>query len=351
VSQLFAPLTLRGTTFRNRIVVSPMCQYSSVDGMPDDWHLVHLGARAVGGAALVLTEAAAVSPEGRISPEDAGIWNDAQADAWAPITAFLRAQGALSGVQLAHAGRKASTYRPWSDQKGSVPLDAGGWTAVAPSAVAFGRYAEPVALDEAGIAKVIADFVAAAERAARAGFDVIELHAAHGYLLHEFLSPLSNTRTDGYGGSFAGRVRLLLEVVEQVRAVFDGPLFVRISATDWTPGGWSLEESVQLAPLLSARGVDLVDTSSAGLHHSQQIDVGPGFQVPFAAAIRAAGIATGAVALITEPKQAEEVLALGQADLVFLARELLRDPHWPLRAAAELGEQIEWPKQYERARP
>jgi 2,4-dienoyl-CoA reductase-like NADH-dependent reductase (Old Yellow Enzyme family) len=351
VSQLFAPLTLRGTTFRNRIVVSPMCQYSSVDGMPDDWHLVHLGARAVGGAALVLTEAAAVSPEGRISPEDAGIWNDAQADAWAPITAFLRAQGALSGVQLAHAGRKASTYRPWSDQKGSVPLDAGGWTAVAPSAVAFGRYAEPVALDEAGIAKVIADFVAAAERAARAGFDVIELHAAHGYLLHEFLSPLSNTRTDGYGGSFAGRVRLLLEVVEQVRAVFDGPLFVRISATDWTPGGWSLEESVQLAPLLSARGVDLVDTSSAGLHHSQQIDVGPGFQVPFAAAIRAAGIATGAVGLITEPKQAEEVLALGQADLVFLARELLRDPHWPLRAAAELGEQIEWPKQYERARP
>jgi 2,4-dienoyl-CoA reductase-like NADH-dependent reductase (Old Yellow Enzyme family) len=351
VSQLFSPLTLRGTTLRNRIVVSPMCQYSCTDGLPDDWHLVHLGSRAVGGAALVFTEAAAVSPEGRISPQDAGIWNDEQGERWARVTAFVRSQGALSGVQLAHAGRKASTYRPWAAEKNSVPLDRGGWPAVAPSAIAFGRYAPPEALDAEGIAKVIADFVAAAQRAVRVGFDVVELHAAHGYLLHEFLSPLSNTRTDGYGGAFEGRVRLLLEVVEQVRAVVDGPLFVRLSATDWTPDGWTLEDSVRLAPLLAERGVDLVDTSSAGLHHTQQIDVGPGFQVPFAAAIRQAGIATGAVGLITEPKQAEEVLVEEQADLVFLARELLRDPYWPLHAARELGDEIAWPPQYDRARP
>jgi 2,4-dienoyl-CoA reductase-like NADH-dependent reductase (Old Yellow Enzyme family) len=349
VSRLFSPLTLRGTTLRNRIVVSPMCQYSCVDGLPDDWHLVHLGSRAVGGAALVFTEAAAISPEGRISPQDAGIWNDEQGERWARIAAFIRAQGALSGVQLAHAGRKASTYRPWADQTNSVPLDQGGWRAVAPSAIAFGRYAEPVALDADGISKVIRDFSSAARRATRVGFDAIELHAAHGYLLHEFLSPLSNTRTDGYGGSFENRVRLLLEVVEQVRAVFDGPLFVRLSATDWTPGGWELADSVRLTPLLAERGVDLVDTSSAGLHHTQQIEVGPGFQVPFAAAIRQAGIATGAVGLITEAKQAEDVLEQEQADLVFLARELLRDPHWPLRAARELGDDIAWPPQYDRA--
>lgn len=351
MSRLFSTLTLRGTTFRNRIVVSPMCQYSSVDGMPDDWHLVHLGARAVGGAGLVLTEASAVSPEGRISPEDAGIWNDEQGAYWARVTAFIRSQGALSGVQLAHAGRKASTYRPWATERDSVPLDKGGWTALAPSAIAFGRYAEPTALDAAGIKKVIADFTAAAVRAKTAGFDVIELHAAHGYLLHEFLSPLSNTRTDAYGGTFENRVRLLLEIVQQVRAVFEGPLFVRVSATDWTEGGWTLEESVRLAPLLAALGVDLVDASSAGLHHTQQIAVAPGFQVPFAEAIRGAGIATGAVGLITDPKQAEEVLAGEQADLVLLARELLRDPYWPLHAAHELGADIVWPEQYQRARP
>jgi 2,4-dienoyl-CoA reductase-like NADH-dependent reductase (Old Yellow Enzyme family) len=351
VSRLFSPLTLRGTTFRNRVFVSPMCQYSAVDGVPDDWHLVHLGQFAVGGAALVLTEAAAVSPEGRISPQDAGLWNDAQVEAWKRVTAFVSAQGAVPGVQLAHAGRKASTYRPWSEHRGTVPAADGGWTAVAPSAIAFGRYAVPEALDAAGIAKVVADFVAAAHRAKEAGFGVVELHAAHGYLLHEFLSPLSNTRTDGYGGDFAGRTRLLLEVVEAVRAAWEGPLLVRISADDWTEGGWTLAESVQLAPLLAERGVDLVDTSSGGLHHTQQITVEPGYQVPFAEAVRKAGIPTGAVGLITEPKQAEEVVATGQADVVLLARELLRDPHWPLRAAAELGDDVAWPKQYERARP
>ncbi|MGZ6844792.1 MAG: NADH:flavin oxidoreductase/NADH oxidase, partial [Blastococcus sp.] len=333
MSRLLSPLTLRGTTLRNRILVSPMCQYSCVDGLPTDWHLVHLGQFAVGGAALVLTEAAAVSPEGRISPQDAGIWNDEQVRAWRRITDFVRGQGALSGVQLAHAGRKASTYRPWSEHRGTVPASEGGWTAVAPSAVAFGRYAEPQALDEDGIAKVVADFAAATRRAADAGFDVVEVHAAHGYLLHEFLSPLSNLRTDGYGGDFAGRTRLLLEVVDAVRALWEGPLLVRISATDWTEGGWALEDAVRLAPLLAEHGVDLVDTSSGGLHHAQQIEVGPGYQVPFAEAVRAAGVPTGAVGMITEPKQAEEVLALGQADVVLLARELLRDPHWPLRAA------------------
>jgi 2,4-dienoyl-CoA reductase-like NADH-dependent reductase (Old Yellow Enzyme family) len=351
VSRLFSPLTLRGTTFRNRVFVSPMCQYSSVDGMPGDWHLVHLGARAVGGAGLVLTEAAAVSPEGRISPEDAGIWNDEQAAAWARVTAFVKAQGAVPGIQLAHAGRKASTFRPWGGRSGSVPLEEGGWTAVAPSAVAFGRYAEPVALDDAGIAKVVADFVAATHRAKAAGFEVVELHAAHGYLLHEFLSPLSNKRTDAYGGSFAGRTRLLLEVVDQVRVVWGGPLLVRISGTDWTEGGWDVEDSVTLGRLLAAGGVDLVDCSSGGLHHTQQIPLGPGYQVPLAAAVRKAGIPTGAVGLITEPKQAEEILATEQADVVLLARELLRDPNWPLLAATELGAQITWPPQYERARP
>lgn len=356
VSRLFEPLTLRGTTFRNRVFVSPMCMYSSVDGMPGDWHLVHLGARAVGGAGLVLTEATAVSPEGRISPHDAGIWNDAQADEWARVTAFVREQGSVPGIQLAHAGRKASCYRPWDaatgdHRTGSVPPSEGGWPTVAPSAIAFGRYAVPLALDGEGLAKVVDDFEAAARRAVGAGFEVLEVHAAHGYLLHQFLSPLSNARTDSYGGSFHGRTRLLREVVERVRATFDGPLLVRISATDWTEGGWTLDDSVRLAPLLAERGVDLVDTSSGGLHHTQQIAVAPGFQVPFSEAIRAAGIATGAVGLITEPKQAEEVIATGQADVVLLARELLRDPHWPLRAAAELGADIGWPAQYERARP
>ncbi|MCU1595858.1 MAG: oxidoreductase [Frankiales bacterium] len=351
MSILFSALTLRGTTFRNRLFVSPMCQYSSVDGMPDDWHLVHLGSRAVGGAGLVMTEAAAVSPEGRISPEDAGIWNEAQAAAWAPIAAFIARHGAVPGIQLAHAGRKASTYRPWAAERNSVPVDDGGWEAVAPSAVAFGRYATPAALDADGIAKVVADFTAAAVRAQDAGFVVAEIHGAHGYLLHEFLSPLSNTRTDEYGGSFEGRTRLLLEVVEHVREVWTGPLFVRISATDWTEGGWTVDDSVRLVPLLAERGVDLVDTSSGGLHHEQQIPVGPGFQVPLAAAVREAGIATGAVGLITSAAQAEQVLQDGQADVVLMARQLLRDPYFPLHAAAELGDEISWPDQYLRAKP
>ena len=329
-----------------------MCQYSATDGLPNDWHFVHLGARAVGGSGLVMTEAAAVSPEGRISPQDAGIWNDAQTEAWTRIVTFLRAQGAQTGVQLAHAGRKGSTYRPFGEGSGTVPAAEGGWQAVAPSAVAFGRYAVPAELDAAGIAKVVRDFVAAAERAQLAGFDVVELHAAHGYLLHNFMSPLSNTRTDTYGGSFDNRVRLLLEVTDAVRAFWpqDKPLFVRISASDWVDGGWSIEDSVALAPLLMARGVDLIDCSSGGLHHEQQIDIGPGYQVPFAEAVRATGIPTAAVGLLTEPKQVEDVLAAGQADAVFLARELLRDPYWPLRAAAELGADVAWPQQYERAR-
>ncbi len=351
MSRLFSPLTLRDVTFRNRVFVSPMCQYSATDGLPEDWHLVHLGARAVGGAGLVLTEATAVSPEGRISPQDTGIWSDEQAGRWARIAAFVKSQGAAAGVQLAHAGRKASTYRPWDPARGTVPVEEGGWATVGPSAVAFGRYAVPEELDDDGIATVVGDFVAAARRAAAAGFDVVEIHAAHGYLLHQFLSPLSNTRTDRYGGSFANRVRLLLEVVTKVRAVWEGPLFVRLSASDWTEGGWTLEDAVRLAPLLAERGVDLVDTSSAGLHHAQKIVLEPGYQVPFAAAIRGTGIATGAVGLITEPKQAEDILASGQADVVLLARELLRDPHWPLRAAAELGAEVTWPPQYERARP
>jgi 2,4-dienoyl-CoA reductase-like NADH-dependent reductase (Old Yellow Enzyme family) len=350
VSRLFEPLTLRGTTFRNRVFVSPMCQYSAADGLPNDWHLVHLGARAVGGAGLVLTEATAVSPEGRISPQDTGIWSEEQAERWSRITAFVKGQGAAAGVQLAHAGRKASTYRPWDSRRGTIPVADGGWRAVGPSPIAFGRYAPPAELDPVGIDGVVDDFEAAARRAARAGFDVVELHAAHGYLLHEFLSPLSNQRADEYGGSFANRTRLLLRVVERVRTAFSGPLLVRLSATDWTEGGWALEDSVRVAPLLAQRGVDLVDTSSGGLHHAQQIVVEPGYQVPFAEAVRKAGIATGAVGLITEAKQAEEVLAAEQADVVLLARELLRDPHWPLRAAAELGDEIAWPAPYERAR-
>jgi 2,4-dienoyl-CoA reductase-like NADH-dependent reductase (Old Yellow Enzyme family) len=350
VTVLFSPLALRGTTLKNRIVVSPMCQYSCVDGLPTDWHLVHLGSFAVGGAALVMTEASGVSPEGRISPDDAGIWDDEQAHRWARVVEFVHSQGALAGVQLAHAGRKASTYRPWHEKRGTVPVEEGGWVAVAPSPIAFGGYAEPVALDDEGIAKVRSDFREAAKRAGRAGFDVVELHSAHGYLLHQFLSPLSNQRTDGYGGSFEGRTRLLLEVVEDVRPLHQGPFLVRLSADDWTPGGWTVEESQRLAPLLHERGVDLIDVSSAGLHHKQEIAVGPGFQVPFSRALKDVGATTGTVGLITEPKQAEEILGGGDADVVLLARELLRDPHWPLRAARELGVDVPWPKQYERAK-
>ncbi len=351
MSRLFEPLTLRGATARNRIWVAPMCQYSAAEGMPDDWHLVHLGARAVGGAGVVLTEATAVSPEGRISPQDTGIWNDEQAAVWARIVAFVKGQGALAGIQLAHAGRKASTRRPW-EGRGVVAPEDGGWTPVGPSALAFPGLAEPLALDVEGIAKVRGDFVAASRRALSAGFDVVELHAAHGYLLHEFLSPLSNTRTDGYGGDLAGRMRLALEVIEDVRAVWpdDKPLVLRISASDWTEGGWTPDDSVALAKEAAARGVDLVDCSSGG-NALAEIPLTPGYQVPFASAVRTgAGVPTGAVGLITDPAQAEQILADGHADVVLLARELLRDPHWPLHAAAALGAEVSWPVQYERAR-
>ncbi|WP_028642305.1 NADH:flavin oxidoreductase/NADH oxidase [Nocardioides sp. URHA0020] len=354
MSQLFTPITLRDVTVRNRAWVAPMCQYSAVDGLPNDWHLVHLGSFARGGAGLVFTEATAVVPEGRISPEDTGLWNDEQQAAWARIVDFVHAQGATAGIQLAHAGRKASTYSGLTVERGPVADADGGWQPVAPSAEPFPRLREdPAALDAAGIADVVAAFGDAAARAVAAGFDVLEVHAAHGYLLHEFLSPLSNHREDEYGCSFDNRVRLVLDVVREIRGrVADGvPVVVRLSATDWADGGWTGDDTVRLAGLLRDAGVDLVDTSTGG-NVLADIPVGPGFQVPFARRIRTeAGIASGAVGLITEPKQAEDVLAEGSADVVLLGRELLREPHWPLRAAYELGESDPqlWPAQYRRA--
>jgi 2,4-dienoyl-CoA reductase-like NADH-dependent reductase (Old Yellow Enzyme family) len=351
VGQLFTPLRLRGTTFRNRVWVSSMCQYSATDGLPDDWHLVHLGARATGGAGLVMTEATAVTPEGRISAHDTGLWNDEQAQAWARIAAFVRSQGAVPGIQLAHAGRKGSTQVPW---QGRGPVDAadGGWQPAAPSPFGFGDWATPQEMSEQDVAAVVEAFAEAAVRADRAGFEVAEVHAAHGYLLHEFLSPLSNRRADRYGGDLAGRARALLEVVGAVRAVWPAhkPLFVRVSATDWAEGGWDLDQTVELARMLVGGGVDLIDVSSGGLVPEQRIVEGPGYQVPFARAVReGSGLPTSAVGLITEPAQAEQVLAEGSADAVMLARELLRNPMWPLLAAHELGVDVEWPPQYRRA--
>jgi 2,4-dienoyl-CoA reductase-like NADH-dependent reductase (Old Yellow Enzyme family) len=352
---LFDPLTIRAITFPNRIFVSPMCEYSSLDGRANDWHFVHLGSRAVGGAGLVMTEATAVTAEGRISPEDLGLWTDGHVEPLARIVRFIHEHGSVAGIQLAHAGRKASTYRPWSGD-GAIPVAQGGWTNVmAPSAVAFsGKYPMPEALTTQGIRDTVAAFADAARRARTAGFRVVEIHAAHGYLLHEFLSPLSNLRTDEYGGSFANRTRLLLEVVAAVRAAWpEGlPLFVRISATDWTDGGWDLPQSIELARLLTPAGVDLVDCSSGGNVSGARIPLGPGYQTPLADEIRRhAGIRTGAVGLITTAVQAEHVVFTGQADAVFLARELLRDPYFPLRAARELGQEITWPVQYLRAGP
>lgn len=348
---LFEPFAQRSLTLRNRLAVAPMCQYSAIDGVPDTWHLVHLGSRAVGGAALVLSEATAVSAEGRISPGDVGLWNEAQVAAWAPITAFVKAQGAIAGVQLAHAGRKASAQRPW---EGGGPLaGAAAWPTVAPSAVPFDDgWHVPEALDEAGIAKVIEDFRAAARRALAAGFQLAEVHAAHGYLLHQFLSPLSNRRTDGYGGSLDNRMRLVREVVAAVREVWpqEWPVWLRLSATDWADGGWDVEQSVALARQVKELGVDLIDVSSGGLVTGVKIPVAPGYQVPLAARIRhEAGIATGAVGLINEPAQAEAILAEGSADVILQARESLRDPYFPRRAAKELGAQIHVPLQYQRA--
>ena len=354
MSYLFTPLTIRELTFKNRIVVSPMCQYSSVDGFANDWHLVHLGSRAVGGAGLVLTEATAVSPEGRISPQDLGIWKDEHIPVLRRIVQFVRAQGSEIGIQLAHAGRKASMPSPWNGNK-AIPEKEGGWSVVAPSAVPFNEYyGIPIALTAAGIAQVITDFKAAAHRAMLAGFKVVEIHAAHGYLLHEFLSPLSNHREDEYGGSFENRARLLLQVVEAVRTVWPViyPLFVRLSVSDWVEGGWGEEESKQLATLLHERGVDLIDCSSGGLSPAQKIAVGPSYQVPFSEGIRkATGMLTGAVGMITDAAQAESILSNGQADLIIMARELLRDPYFPLHAANELDyKEVHWPVQYERAK-
>ena len=349
---LFDPLPLRSLTLANRIVVSPMCEYSSVDGFSTDWHFVHLGSRAVGGAGLVITEATAVTPDGRISPQDLGIWDDGHVAGLAHCVRFIHAQKTLAGIQLAHAGRKGSTARPWEGGS-ALTREQGGWEPVGPTGEPFAaNYPTPRAMTDGDIAAVIVAFAKAARRALDAGFDVIELHAAHGYLMHEFFSPLVNTRTDAYGGSFDNRIRLCLEVVDAVRAVWPDrlPLFVRISATDWKAGGWDLDQAVELARRLRARGVDLVDCSSGGAVHDQQIAVGPGYQVPFADRIRRdAGVPTGAVGLITTAVQADAIIREGQADIVLLARELLRDPYWPLHAADQLGHSVPWPPQYLRA--
>jgi 2,4-dienoyl-CoA reductase-like NADH-dependent reductase (Old Yellow Enzyme family) len=354
MSLLFEPLPLRAVTLPNRVGMSPMCQYSAGDdGLPTPWHAVHLGSRAVGGAGLVITEATAVTAAGRISPQDTGIWSGRHVDAWRPIAGFIGAQGAVPAMQLAHAGFKASTYPPFALGRGGVPDVEGGWEPVAPTTTPFAlTYRTPRALDTAGIAEVVEAFVVGAVRALDAGFRAVEVHAAHGYLLHEFLSPLVNDRTDGYGGSLANRMRLAVEVTEAVRAAVgdDVPVLVRISTTDWVDGGWTVDDSVELAGALKAAGADLIDCSSGGAALAAEIPVGPGYQVPNAARVRAgAGVPTAAVGLITEPEQAEEILAEGQADLVLLGRELLRDPYWPGRAAMKLGAEPGWPAQYRRA--
>jgi 2,4-dienoyl-CoA reductase (NADPH2) len=351
-TNLFAPQMFRGVTFRNRIAVSPMCQYSSDDGAATDWHLVHLGSRAVGGAALVMVEATGVEPRGRISPGDMGIWAEKHVEAFLPITKFIRSQGAVPGIQLAHAGRKASTEIPW---EGSGPLkDNRAWTVVGPSPIPFDEgYPVPEQLDVADINKIKELFVQAAERAIKAGFGLIEIHSAHGYLLHSFLSPLCNQRTDEYGGSFQNRIRFLLETTQAVRSAMpaDMPLFVRISCTDWAEGGWDIDESVELAKRLRELGVDLIDCSSGAAVPHAKIPVGPGYQVPFAERIRKeAGIATGAVGMITEPQQANEIISSGKADIVLLARQFLREPYWPQRAAKELNAECAWPVQYGRTK-
>jgi 2,4-dienoyl-CoA reductase-like NADH-dependent reductase (Old Yellow Enzyme family) len=353
MARLFEPLRLRDATFRNRIFVSPMCMYSAAHGVPTDWHLVHLGSRAVGGAALVIAEATGVSPEGRISPGDTGLWNGAQVDAFRRIAAFVSAQGAVPAIQLAHAGRKASTHVPW---EGGGPLapGEGAWTTLAPSAIPFDAGSPaPREMTPADMDRVTDEFAAASRRAVDAGFGVVEVHAAHGYLLHEFLSPLSNCRTDGFGGPLENRMRFPLRVVDAVRTAFpaERPVFVRISATDWADGGWTLDESIVFSRRLKELGVDLVDCSSGGLVPYAKVAVGPGYQAPFAEAIRCdTGIPTAAVGMITAPKQAEEILTKGQADAIVMARAFLRDPYWPLHAAQELGAEVEWPASYRRAK-
>ena len=353
MSHLFAPLSLRSVTVRNRLWVSPMCQYSAVDGMPQEWHHTHLAQFASGGAGMVIAEATAVCPEGRISREDTGLWTDAQRDAWAPIVAAIRRRGAVAAVQLAHAGRKASTWSPFSGRRGSVASQEGGWTTAAPSAIAFDGFAEPAALDHAGIDRVVADFAGAARRAVAAGFQVLEIHAAHGYLLHQFLSPLSNARDDEYGGSLENRARLPLRVLEAVTDAAPGvPVIFRFSATDWAEGGWDPAQTAAVARWAAERGADLFDISSGGLVAHQQLTTGPGYQVELAAQVRReVGVPVSAVGMIDDAAHAERVLAEGLADVVMSGREWLRDPHFGLRAATELGADIDyWPPQYLRAR-
>ena len=350
---LFSPLTLRGVTLRNRIVVSPMCQYSSQDGAATDWHLVHLGSRAVGGAGLIFVEATAVEPRGRISPEDSGLWDDRHIEPLARIVRFCQEQGAAMGMQLAHAGRKASAHRPW---EGGKPLqDSRAWETVAPSPIPFAEgWPVPRELRRDEIAEVMAAFGRAAARARRAGFHVLEVHAAHGYLIHTFLSPLGNRRTDAYGGSFENRCRLLFEVVEAVRREWpaERPLFIRISSTDWIEGGWTPDDTVALARILKGRGVDAIDCSSGNLAPAQKMPTTPGYNVPFAERVRReAGIPSAVVGLVTGVEQAQEIIASGRADLVVMAREMLRDPYWPLHAAQALGTDIPWASQYLRAKP
>ncbi|TCC93895.1 NADPH dehydrogenase NamA [Pedobacter frigiditerrae] len=354
MSLLFSPIKIKNIELKNRIVVSPMCEYSATDGFSNNWHLVHLGSRAVGGAGLIIFEATSVSPEARISIGDLGIWKDEHIEKFKEIVDFIHQNGSVAGIQLAHAGRKASFDIPWENPL-QLHIENGGWDTVSASAEIFSSTDKtPIALDITGIEKVKADFKSATVRAIKAGFKVIEIHAAHGYLQHQFLSPISNKRTDNYGGSFENRIRLLMETIEAVKEVWpaQNPLFVRISATDWAEGGWNLEESIRLSALLKEKGVDVIDTSSGGLTLAQQIPLVPGYQVQFAAAIKKkTGVTTGAVGLITDAKQAEEILQNGEADLIFLAREFLRDPYFPLHAAFELGDDVKWPSQYERAKP
>lgn len=350
--KLFSPLTIKNITLKNRIVMSPMCQYSSTDGFVNDWHLVHLGTRAAGGVGLVIAEATAVSPEGRITPGDTGLWSDAHIAGFAGIVKYIHSQKTFAGVQLAHAGRKASCAVPWEGGR-QLGDDKGGWQTVAPGNIPFiGEDRKPVALDIKGIRKVVSDFRSAARRALAAGFDLIEIHSAHGYLLHEFLSPLSNNRNDEYGGSFENRTRLLREVTDAVKSEWpaENPLFVRISSTDWTEGGWTIEESVKLAEILKDMGVDLIDCSSGGNIYNASIPATPGYQVPFSEAIRKTGILTGAVGYITQAGQAEAILQEDKADLIIVARELLRNPYFALNSARELGVDVEWPVQYLRAK-
>lgn len=353
MSGLFDPTTIAGSTFRNRAWVSPMCQYSAVDGIPNDWHLVHLGKFAVGGAGLVMTESTAIVPIGRISPQDTGIWSDEHTKAWSGTVDFIKAQGAVAGMQLGHAGRKASTSPTWKGTQYVADHD-GGWTTVGSSEIGFGNLPPPRPLSTEETAAVPDQFADAALRADQAGFDVVEIHAAHGYLIHQYLSPLANKREDRYGGEFENRIRLLLEVTEAVRGVWpdNKALFVRVSATDWVEGGWDITQTVEATRRLKVLGVDLIDCSTGGAVHDAKIPVGPGYQVPFAEQIRhEARIPTAAVGMITEAGQANSIISEGKADAVFIARELLRQPHWPLLAASELKVDLDWPLQYHRAKP